>query len=296
MSTSPATRPLLTGLIDYAGLFPPARLPMAAALAEYEQAHDGRDTWLLGRFLCPAARLDELRSIDGGTQIDVGVIVDTVPSGGDELAIHDAVADALDYRPAMVEIAAGPGAPLTQRVETVIAATSQLAPELPVFVELPRSDGTAPWARALETIAVARRAGLQVGAKIRCGGADAAAYPTTAELATFVVGCRDAGVPFKATAGLHHPVRHTDPTSGFDQHGFLNLLLASALALRDGLDVDAAAAVLDERDPQRLTALLDTIDAETAEHTRRAMLVSYGSCSFTEPTDDLRALGVLPEA
>lgn len=295
MSTSAATRQLLTGLIDYAGLFPPARLPMLDAVDEHKRARGGPDRWLLGRFLCPASRLPELANVIGEEQLLVGVIVDTAPAGGDEFAVQHVVAEALDHRPAMVEIPAAPGAPLTQQVETLLGATSQLPPDVPLHVELPRSGGGADWPRALEMIGTARRAGRNAGAKIRCGGADAAAFPTTAELASFVVGCRDAGVPFKATAGLHHPVRHTDASTGVDQHGFLNLLLATALALRDGLDVDTVAALLDERDPQRLTTLLDTLDAKTAQRTRTAGLVSYGSCSFTEPTDDLRALGVLAE-
>jgi hypothetical protein len=292
MSTAEVTRLLLTGLIDYAGLFPPARLPMGEALADYRQAGRGRDSWLLGRFLCPASRLVELAAAIGHDDpVGVGVIVDTVLAGGDEPAVRGALT-ALPHQPAIVEIPAPAGA-LPAAVATVLAALTEL-PDVPAYVELPRAAAT-DWPRALDAIAYARRAGRPVGAKVRCGGLDATAFPSEPELARFVVACRAAAVPFKATAGLHHPVRNSDLATSFEMHGFLNLLLASALALRDGLDEAAVAALLEERDPEQLTAVLDKLDAETARRARAEMLVSYGSCSFSEPTDDLRALGVLPE-
>ena len=106
-------------------------------------------------------------------------------------------------------------------------------------------------------------------AKIRCGGGT---VPSTAELATFIRACRDADVPFKATAGLHHPVRRDG------EHGFLNLLAAAAS--------DDVEAMLESEDPEELLA----VDARRA----REALRSIGSCSFWEPVDELKALGVLP--
>jgi hypothetical protein len=291
MSTAEPTRILLTRLIDDAGLFPPARLPMAEALAAHRQARGSADSWLLGRFLCPASRLGELAAHE--ERVELGVIVDTVPAGADESSVRAALRQTLPHQPAMVEIPAPAARGLTDAVDLVLAALSEL-PDVAAYVELPRS-AARDWPAALDAIATARQSGRHVGAKVRCGGLDAGAFPSADELARFVVGCRDAGVPFKATAGLHHPVRNTDPATGFEMHGFLNLLLASALALRDGLDPAAVATLLDERDAQQLTALLDKLDTDTARRARAELLVSYGSCSFTEPTDDLRALGVLAE-
>jgi hypothetical protein len=125
----------------------------------------------------------------------------------------------------------------------------------------------------------------RAGAKIRCGGTT---LPSVEEVAAFVAACRDAGVPFKATAGLHHPIR-----SG-DRHGFLNLLAAAVFA--DG-DLEA---ILAEEDPDAFT--LDErgfgvhdhrADADTIAGARAERFIAYGSCSFDEPVEDLIALHLL---
>jgi len=132
-------------------------------------------------------------------------------------------------------------------------------------------------------VAAVREAGA--GAKIRCGGTT---LPSVAEVAEFIAACRDAGVAFKATAGLHHPIR-----SG-DRHGFLNLLAAAVFA--DG-DLEA---IVGEEDPAAFTLDAEGFgvhgrraDAETIAAARRELFVAYGSCSFDEPVEDLTALGLL---
>jgi hypothetical protein len=133
--------------------------------------------------------------------------------------------------------------------------------------------------------AVAAVREARAGAKIRCGGTT---LPSVEEVAAFIVACRDAGVPFKATAGLHHPIR-----SG-DRHGFLNLLAAAVFA-----DADLEA-ILAEEDPSAFTLDADGFGvhgqragAETIRAARAELFVAYGSCSFDEPVDDLTALGML---
>ena len=125
----------------------------------------------------------------------------------------------------------------------------------------------------------------RAGAKIRCGGTT---LPSVEEVAAFVAACRDAGVPFKATAGLHHPIR-----SG-DRHGFLNLLAAAVFA--DG-DLEAILAEEDPQafsvDEQGLSVHGHHADATAIAEARADLFVAYGSCSFDEPVDDLITLGVL---
>jgi hypothetical protein len=140
-----------------------------------------------------------------------------------------------------------------------------------------------------------------VGAKIRCGGLTASAFPSVEELAAFVASAHAHGVAFKATAGLHHPVRHVDATTGFTMHGFLNLLAAAALA--PVCEAEELAKVIGEEDAGafRFDAVSLSwrerrIDVTVLEQTRRCAFVGYGSCSFAEPVADLTALGVLPSA
>jgi hypothetical protein len=164
-----------------------------------------------------------------------------------------------------------------------------------------------PWRRPvepeLEVLAVARAAAAQaLGVKVRCGGVFDAAFPSPEVLAGFLAACRDRGLPVKATAGLHHPFRHTDPATGFTHHGFVNLLAASALA-HGGATTALLAEVLADFDPGafNLTARSliwrgHRIEAADLAATRRDLFVGYGSCSFAEPVADLTALGILPVA
>ncbi len=128
-------------------------------------------------------------------------------------------------------------------------------------------------------------------AKIRCGGET---FPSVDELAAFVTACRDAGKPFKATAGLHHPLR--TPT----QHGFLNLLAAAVFGFAFALDERDLAALLAEEDPAAFALDDDAfvargrrVGAGAITAARHELFVAYGSCSFSEPVEDLQALGFL---
>ena len=62
VAPSAALRTLVAGVVDYAGLFPPAGLDMPAAVRHYAECRVGDDAWMLGRFVVQAARLDEWES------------------------------------------------------------------------------------------------------------------------------------------------------------------------------------------------------------------------------------------
>jgi hypothetical protein len=139
-----------------------------------------------------------------------------------------------------------------------------------------------------------------LGAKIRCGGVTAEAFPPVAAVASFLLECARKDLPVKATAGLHHPIRHTDPVTGFRHHGFLNLLAAGALA-HDGAPAAAVEAVLAEEDPAAFALSPSGLawdgrvfGPERIGEVRRELFVGYGSCSIAEPVADLTALGILP--
>jgi hypothetical protein len=256
-----AVHALLARLIDHAALFPPASLSMDAALAADRAARAGEHAWMLGRFICPASRLGELPSVVP----DLSVVLD----GG--------AAD--------VDAVLGSGLP----VELVEA---RLSPEL---LEADLGAVRAFW----EVAPGADVRGLP-GAKVRCGGVTADAFPPVEAVAAFMAACRDAGVAFKATAGLHHPIRHVDAGTGFVMHGFLNLLAAAVFAHAEGLGEAEIAALLAEEDPDAFSVGPDGLavhgrfaGADAIAAARRELFVAYGSCSFSEPVEDLQALGVL---
>lgn len=303
MTTSTALRPSVraafTALIDYAGLFPPANLPLPQARADYETARTGRRAWMLGRFIIPAALLSER-----GNAVDASL---SVIADGD-VDVLERIA-ALRRAGSRIEALEIPIAKSVSSLRTTLSAdeildvTGELEADLttvgmrdlPAYVEIPR---TPPWWPMLSEV-MAALARMQLGAKLRCGGVTAEAFPSVDEVAEFIHAAARAGIAFKATAGLHHPIRHVDAASGFHMHGFLNILAAAALAPQ--LDRDMLVQVVAEEEPAAFSfdetsfAWRDRrVDLAELRRTRAERFAGYGSCSFTEPVEDLIALGVLP--
>jgi hypothetical protein len=250
---------LLGKLIDHAALFPPASLAMDAALEVDRRARETPEAWILDRFLVPASHVGE---IPDGFEPPLGVIVDV-----------DELPDLSGRRVEVVEA----------RFER--AAATEGAPGR-VFLEVWPGDDA-----ALDAVAAR---GDGAGAKVRCGGATPDMFPSPAQLAAFIVGCRDRGLAFKATAGLHHPIR-----DGI-VHGFLNLLGASALAHAAGAgEADLATVLLEadynafSLDDESFGVRGQRFGADAVAAARRELFIGYGSCSFSEPVDDLRSLGLL---
>jgi len=294
-----AIRALLSESIDYAGLFPPAGLGMAQAVVNYASYRAGPHAWALGRFVVPAGRLVELE------QAAVGLL-----PGADGWRIAALLGP--DYTRELEAIgefncrhdAEGAGAAAVDVVEAradSAEAAERLLARIPAYllpyIEIPVSRDPAPLATAVG------RAGGRL--KVRTGGVTADAFPSTADLARFLRAAAAAGVPFKATAGLHHPLRAEyrltyEPGSACaTMFGFLNLFLATAF-VSAGMDDAAAERLLEERDRQAFR--FDAggvewqgrrIDLETLRRTRESGIVSFGSCSFTEPIADLQSLDLL---
>jgi hypothetical protein len=284
---------MFEALIDYAGLFPPAHLPMGAAVEEYLQARDGRFAPMLGRFIVPASRISELLPL-ATTAIPVSIIVDAGSDPRTWLARASEIAAQIgvlrnDGR-LLVEALEVPLPPLLSMRDSYDASIGQWAAlngrgelrGIPSYLELPRD------ARLLGELsgAMAALARHRLGAKVRCGSVTGDA-PAPRELAIFVRTAASENVPFKATAGLHHAVRHFNPQAGYTMHGFLNLLAAAAHAEES---VDAIEAMLAAENDEAFRAL----SPERVREARRRF-VAYGSCSFTEPVADLIALGLLQQ-
>ena len=295
MSTSTALRPsvraALTALIDYAGLFPPAQLPLQQASDEYRKERTGPYAWMLGRFIVPDRMLRVLPpDLTGPFSVIVQHDLDALRVVADRRT--------QGVRVEALEMALPAGGALDDVIGVVLAdiAVAEGLDDLPTYLELPRG----PWWSELflrATMKALRASGF--GAKLRCGGLTADAFPSVADVASFIAAARSESVPFKATAGLHHPVRHLDRATGFMQHGFLNLLAAAALARR--LTHETLEQVVAEEDPGAFSFDDDAfawrgerVDVAELERARREAFVAYGSCSFSEPVDDLVALGMLP--
>lgn len=309
-------RSLLGGLIDYAGLFPPAKLAMQPAAEAYFRALSGQHEWMLSRFVCPATRLDELSAAASmlmpGTNATSGYRefaaagepwrisalverpedIDLIERFNERHAREDQGLAGVDVVEVKVESA--------ERVDDVLDAIPEdIFPffELPPAEKLPGGD-----ARGF----VAALAGNSCGAKIRTGGVTENAFPTPRQVAEFLVACRQAEVPFKATAGLHHPVRgehaltYEKGAARCTMHGFLNVFVAGCFVFGKGLDAHGAEEVMQERDAgafictdQGLTWRNHVLDITEIARAREAFALSFGSCSFDEPVEDLKKAGML---
>jgi hypothetical protein len=266
--TTVARRELLAGLIDHAPLFPPAGMGLRDALAEDRRARAGAEAWMLGRFVCPATELRELVEVAGGAHAlpALSIVVDCdVKEGLGEAAASGA-------RVELVELRARRPDHLREAVDRALGG------HVAIYVE-----GADPGSL-----------GQGLGAKVRCGGATADAFPPPEAVAAFVAACVRAAVPFKATAGLHHPIRHVEAETGFPMHGFLNILAAACAAHAEERGEGELTALLAEEDPDAVLAALGRFDVAAVKATRASLFHAYGSCSFAEPVEDLKALGLLP--
>ncbi|WP_068159299.1 hypothetical protein [Rhodococcus phenolicus] len=276
---------LLTGLCDDAALFPPGNAPLEQALPAHAGHRVSDYTDLVGLFVFPVPRIDELTSVLEARPFG-GELALSVTAPGGPATVPAAVARLRELDGVTVDAVeiAVPADHTADEFLTALDTVAAVLPDVSLFVEVPRDDRRAALLAGL--------AGTAHAAKFRTGGVVAEAYPDETELAEAIRAAVTLGVPFKATAGLHHAVRNTDPHTGFEQHGFVNVLAAVDAAL-DGADVAAIAAVLAERDGTLLAARLSALSASRIAEVR-SRFRSFGTCSILEPLVDLVDLGLVP--
>ncbi len=336
-----SVKTLLSSIVDYAGLFPPAKLGMKEAIANYARYQIAYQNWMLGHFVLPASRLKEFEellpqfsredrkmrqwSVSAIVSGDWKLEIEKVQSfnGRDKIAIA-----ALEFPPL----------PPTE----IAAVLSHLPAGVDVFFEIPLSANLEAYLAVLQ--------GTTVSAKVRTGGLSADAFPNTDQLCRFMFACAKAQVPFKATAGLHHPLpaKHpltSEPDSNTvrleelsvetsrgsrggrggrgsrgageerisadlnsiesdslstEMHGFLNVAISAALVYWQKVTPEEALAVLQESSIKGFQFKADSIvwkdrqlSISEIEKARQHFFRSFGSCSFQEPIDDLKALNLV---
>ncbi|MDK1027113.1 MAG: hypothetical protein QGM49_07290, partial [Actinomycetota bacterium] len=290
-------------LIDYAGLFPPASLDMDDAVVAYRRALASPQSWVAGRFLCRASQLTDLAAsataslVAGDQPWEIGVIFDLPP--GESAALATDFHAEMDPVMTVAAAEARLDEPTAVRVGALLDAILAIAPDVVPFVEVDRSASLRDQVELItDGLEQRHRVG---GAKIRCGGVSPDLVPTPGEVAEFIMAATTRSLPFKATAGLHQPIRHFDEELGVERHGFVNLLMASTFAA-SGMDRAVLEAVIAEVDPDAFaisTAFASWRDHEVPgsalRRTRQSGFVSYGSCDFDEPVEALRALGFIGE-
>lgn len=295
-------RALLEHSIDYAGMFPPCALDLEPALANQARYVRLEESWMLNAFVLPVGQFDAAKQFlslfDPAHPLCVSALgpkTENASSFTEALVETDAAIRSLSahnidlvsinqlemFLPAEVDSS------LLQEAQSIIGS-------VPVFWE-------APAERAEQTIALVTEhnssaAQPTFGYKLRTGGVTADAFPTSAQIARALVAPATHQVPIKFTAGLHHPLRQFREEVQTKMHGFLNVLGAAVLAAEHKWDAAQAAAMLDDEVASSFTfddeflAWRDWKIDVRALRNRRRFVTSFGSCSFDEPREDLRAL------
>ena len=291
-------RAVFEGIVDYAGLFPPASLGMSEAVLAYSRYRSSADRSILSRFIVAASRLDEFAAGLESPDLQfnrlepwrVSVITGALlPQDLERIATFQGrwdargvLIDAIEHRVASVEQIEGVG--------------ELVSPGLLRFLEVP---ARGPYG---ELVAAIARIGAY--AKVRTGGTSPELFPAAAELTHFLMAVTTRQVPFKATAGLHHAFRGSYPltyepdSKRFTMYGFVNVLLATAELFRSS-DGEVAQMILEEDDAAAFECAPDAIawrdqryPSDELEWVRRHSFLGFGSCSFREPVDELRAQAV----
>ena len=297
----------LLRVIDYAGLYPPASLPLEDAFANFMAYQSANEAWMLSRFIIPAKRLAELPdfyeelsfSMLGRGGKNEAEFLENLKQ--DLMDIHSFRALNKQAVTDMFEVTL-PASVLEEkmRVHDLVNSTADVLNlnGISVFFEAPFGEG---WqVRAENLIRLLRKfKDRHVGFKLRTGGVTADAFPSTEQVAWAIAFVRDAGVPMKFTAGLHHPVRHFNESVQTKMHGFLNVFGAGVLAVIKNLTVEQIQSILEDEDSDSFVfdgagfAWKDLRVATSEVLQARQQILSFGSCSFDEPREDLRALRLL---
>ena len=282
---------LLHSLIDYAGLFPPAGLKMAEAVGNYRRYKKDPNAWALGRFVVPASRLEEFEThfVPDREMWHLSALIGQNPAE-DFARIsefngrhrHSAVIDTLEVK--------------VSDAAAIDDLKRQVPESILVYFEIPSTGD------ATELVSVIGAAHAR--AKVRTGGLTPEMFPAEQHVLRFLGACVDANVAFKATAGLHHPVRCVRPLTYEKDapvgtmHGFLNVFLSVAFLL-DGVQANELEKLLLEADPTSFDFEEGAITwrghrlSQARLLESRALAASFGSCSFEEPISDLIAMNLL---
>ena len=307
-----AVRLLLDSVLDYAGLFPPAKLEMQPTVTNFARYRKGADAWMLARLIVPVTRFPEFvekadallpktADVEGDAPWPLSVLV--APASDRQIVADLERIERFNERMEDREFSRAHGRAMIDTIETkattaheIDRALEYVPDDIFAYFEVPADADP----RGL----VATMASLDAGAKIRTGGLTPDAHPTPEQVARFLKVCRAAEVPFKATAGLHHPCRHLATDVGCMQFGFLNVFVAGCMLWNDDSmgEKEIEEILVEEHarafefGPTGLAWRNRFLRFEEIATARERFAHSFGSCSFDEPLADLRALGLLPAA
>lgn len=310
-------------LIDYAGLFPPASLNLNKAFSNYISYCDGKYTSMLSGFICPVNKLEQLKDIlhsekTGNKKIHISAI-STGGSTLNEFKLNferdlgiwhefksdpdvNANIDSLETK-LPEEVFNSPDNRDLKSLIEIISAKIKDNISNPVFLFFEgisaQNRNNMPEA-LIDAVSSHNLNGIDAGFKLRTGGVTPASFPDPEQIAFCIRTCLDKKVPMKFTAGLHHPFRHFDKTIGVMMYGFINVFAAGIIAMRHDISNKGIEEILIDEDPSDFIFTDEyfswkdwKIEIDDIEYARKNLVLSFGSCSFDEPVDDLISLNLL---
>ncbi|MCP6758522.1 MAG: hypothetical protein NHB32_07095 [Fischerella sp. CENA71] len=287
----PSVKALLTSIVDYAGLFPPAKLSMQEAMSNYANYQLSSYSWMLNCFVLPVSRWNEFAAFVPTLDLKQRSLSLILKDWETEI---DIVRSLISNNNITVTALEFPPLPPTE--------INRILPHLPAkvnaFFEIPLSGDLKPYLTVLQHSGAA--------AKIRTGGVTVDAFPNFKELCQCILTFTEARVPFKATAGLHHPlpgnhrVTYEPNSPSTLMHGFLNVAVLAALLYRQKITLQEAVEILQNFNSNSFQFTDNAItwrdyhlNIGEIEQVRQYFFRSFGSCSFQEPVDDLKELKLL---
>jgi hypothetical protein len=317
----------MRGIIDYAGMYPPANLNLVDAFRKYCSYLVSQDEWMVSRFVCSlnsfeeifkkdSATLKMVEGFDFGRWISFSILLNQEPKVKDFLVsfrkdlekvsrISEAypgkvVADTFEFKlPTELNGKFGTHAmkKMLGEINDILTVSGLFRSR--VFIEPPVDDKFKTVFRKLaESSADSNHKGSRAGFKLRTGGVTQESFPSVEQIASALDTCKENRIPFKATAGLHHPVRHMNENSGLKMHGFFNVFGAGILHYANSLSENELKSIIMDENGAAFSFTNDMFswndipaDKGMVEKARNEFVISFGSCSFDEPREDLNSMG-----
>lgn len=310
----------LKGIIDYAGLFPPANLQLEEAFANYLRYRESENSFMLSRFICPVKLFKQLEnlSFESGEKIHLSVlgrggynIQDFNENLSEDIKIWKGFVDNNGKRFATdsFEIKL-PDELITEHNSGIVSDFADKLSEkiksefdFPVFMFLEGQIGS-EWQKnikcLIDGINIRNKKHHDAGFKLRTGGEEANSFPDPGQISFAIRECLDRSVPMKCTAGLHHPFRHFDKNIGTYMHGFVNVFGAGIIAMRHNISDSDLKEILSDENPDNFNFSDEYFSWKDWKASiqeivlaRKDLMLSFGSCSFDEPVEDLKNLNLL---
>ncbi|MDQ3021611.1 MAG: hypothetical protein M3R36_13735 [Bacteroidota bacterium] len=310
-------------LIDYAGLFPPAKLSLSEAFGYYIKYRSSNYKWILSNFICPVKMFQDLKNLiqskhpdekdinisvlgRGGHDLDdfknnfqhdVNTWKDFISESGNtlktntfEIKLHN-------------EIIANHNSKKISQLIDFISDTIQKNISQPVFIFFEEYIGS-EWKKDIKClingIEIHNEGNPDCGYKLRTGGVEPYTFPNPEKISYCIRECIDRQIKMKFTAGLHHPFRHFDKELSTKMYGFINIFGAGIIAMRHNITNFGIKEILVDENPKNFIFTDEsfswkdwTIGIEDIDFARKNLVLSFGSCSFDDPTNDLKSFNLL---